>query len=171
MRPPGPAALTLRRTFRQAGGEIGLVVLGLGKLAMVLGGSGQGQPTAGAPATAYLGPGPWGSLAPAIPSIPSQAIEGFATVALVVVLLLLLLLPAFRRGDGRAFLVALAGWAAVRLAVASTWRDPVVIGPFRAEQLIDLAVLIGSIVLLGVVAARSPAEAPSPSSALAAPGE
>ena len=41
-----------------------LVALGAGKLAMVLGGSGQGSPLDAAWATAYLGPGPWGSLAP-----------------------------------------------------------------------------------------------------------
>ena len=134
-----------------------LVVLGFGKLAMVLGGTGQGQPTAGDPETAYLGPGPWGSLGPAIPSIPSQAIEGLATIGLTVVLGLVLLPPAGRR-DGRAFFVALAGWAVVRLAVASTWRDPVVLGPFRAEQLIDLAVLIGSVVLLGLVVSRRRAD-------------
>jgi phosphatidylglycerol:prolipoprotein diacylglycerol transferase len=150
-----------------------LLVLGLGKLAMVLGGTGQGQPTAGDPATAYLGPGPWGSLGPAIPSIPSQAIEGFATLGWLLAMLLISLLPAVRRRDGRAFLVAIAGWSVVRLAVASTWRDPVVVGPFRAEQLIDLAVLIGSIVLLGLIVARSPAEElrAEPSSGLVAPGE
>jgi phosphatidylglycerol:prolipoprotein diacylglycerol transferase len=150
-----------------------LLVLGLGKLAMVLGGTGQGQPTAGDPATAYLGPGPWGSLGPAIPSIPSQAIEGFATLGWLVAMLILSLLPAVRRRDGRAFLIAIAGWSVVRFAVASTWRDPVVLGPFRAEQLIDVAVLIGSIVLLGLVVARSPAEESraEPSSALVAPGE
>jgi prolipoprotein diacylglyceryltransferase len=150
-----------------------LLVLGFGKLAMVLGGTGQGQPTAGDPATAYLGPGPWGSLGPAIPSIPSQAIEGIATLGWLLALLLLLLLPAVRRRDGRGFLVAIAGWSVIRLAVASTWRDPVVLGPFRAEQLIALGVLIGSIVLLGLVVARSPAEEPRPEapSALVAPGE
>jgi len=36
-----------------------LVVIGTGKLAMVLGGSGQGQPWDGSWATAYLGDGPW----------------------------------------------------------------------------------------------------------------
>ena len=50
-----------------------LVALGAGKLSMALGGSGQGAPLDAAWATAYLGPGPWGSLAPgaAIPSVPA----------------------------------------------------------------------------------------------------
>ena len=62
-----------------------LFVLGAGKLAMLLGGAGQGQPAALAWATAFLGPGPWASLAPALPSHPSQAYEGFATLALALV--------------------------------------------------------------------------------------
>ena len=41
-----------------------LLVIGAGKLSMVLGGTGQGQPWTGSFATAYLGDGPWGSLAP-----------------------------------------------------------------------------------------------------------
>jgi hypothetical protein len=71
------------------------------------------------------------------------------------------------------FLLAVAGWSVIRLAVASSWRDPVVLGPFRAEQLIAVGVLIGSIVLLGIVVARSAAEDPrtEASSALVAPGE
>ncbi len=38
-----------------------LLLLGAGKLTMALGGSGQGVPLDAAWATAYLGPGPWGS--------------------------------------------------------------------------------------------------------------
>ena len=53
-----------------------LVLLGAGKLTMVLSGTGQGLPFEDAWATAYLGPGPWGSLAPTLPSYPSQAMEG-----------------------------------------------------------------------------------------------
>jgi len=136
-----------------------LVAVGVGKLAMVLGGSGQGQPTTGDPATAYLGPGPWGSLGPAVPSIPAQALEGFATLALAVVMLVALRAPALRRPDGRAFLVALAAWAAIRFVVALTWRDPAVIGPVRTEGAIDLAVIVGSLVLLAVVVRRSGPEA------------
>jgi phosphatidylglycerol---prolipoprotein diacylglyceryl transferase len=134
-----------------------LVVVGLGKLSMVLGGSGQGQATSGDPATAYLGPGPWGSLGPRIPSIPSQALEGIASLALLVVFLVLVATRFGRRADGRVFLVALAGWAGVRLVVASTWRDRVIVGPLRAEQLIDLGVIAGSLVLLLLVVTRAPA--------------
>jgi phosphatidylglycerol:prolipoprotein diacylglycerol transferase len=124
-----------------------LLVLAAGKLAMVLGGTGQGLPTSGEPATAYLGSGPWGSLGPAIPSIPSQALEAAATGLVIIVIILASLVPALRRPDGRLFVLALGGWAIGRAVVASTWRDPVVVGPLRAEQAIDVAVAIGSLAL------------------------
>jgi phosphatidylglycerol---prolipoprotein diacylglyceryl transferase len=124
-----------------------LLVLGAGKLAMVLGGSGQGLPTSGEPATAYLGAGPWGSLGPAIPSIPSQALEAAATGIVIVAVVVASLIPALRRADGRLFLLAFAGWAFARGIVASTWRDPVVAGPLRAEQVIAAVVAVGSIAL------------------------
>src|SRR4029450_14136876 len=62
-----------------------LLAIGAGKLAQVLGGTGQGQPWAGSWATAYLGDGRGGSLAPALPSHPSQAYGGIAALALLVV--------------------------------------------------------------------------------------
>ena len=128
-----------------------LVVLALAKLATVLGGTGQGLPTTGEPATAYLGPGPWGSLGPAIPSVPSQALEAFATAIVLVVIGMASLVPSMRRADGRLFLVAAACWAAGRAVVASTWRDPVVVGPLRAEQAIDVVVAVGSVALAVVL--------------------
>jgi hypothetical protein len=61
------------------------------------------------------------------------------------------------------FFLALAGWSAVRLVVASTWRDPVVFGPVRAEQLIASGVMAGSLVLLGIVVTRrGSADVPTP---------
>jgi phosphatidylglycerol:prolipoprotein diacylglycerol transferase len=131
-----------------------LLAVALGKLAMMLGGSGQGQPTTGEPATAYLGPGPWGSLAPDIPSVPSQALEGLATLVLLLGLLGVLLAPAVRRPDGRSFFLVLALWSAMRAVIATTWRDPVVLGPLRAEQVIDVAIAVGSAFLCLVVVVR-----------------
>jgi phosphatidylglycerol:prolipoprotein diacylglycerol transferase len=126
-----------------------LVTLGAGKLATVLGGRGQGLPSDASWATAYLGPGPWGSLAPDVPSIPSQAFEGLATLAALLLVMGVLAVPGLRRPDGRAFLIGVGLWALVRFIVASTWRDPMVVGPFRAEQLIDIAIVIGC--LAGVI--------------------
>ncbi len=120
-----------------------LALLGLGKVAMALGGSGQGQPSDEPWATAYVGPGPWGSLAPAVPSVPSQLLEAAGVGLVLLGLVAFLLLGAFARRDGRLLLVALGGWALVRVLVASTWRDPVVLGPFRTNQLVDLAIVGG----------------------------
>jgi prolipoprotein diacylglyceryltransferase len=122
---------------------------------MVLGGSGQGQPTTSDVATAYLGSGPWGSLGPQVPSIPSQALEAVATLVLLIAVLAITLTPLLRRSDGRSFVVAVALWAAIRLAVASTWRDPVVVGGIRAEQAIDLVVIVGAVVVLVALLLRS----------------
>jgi phosphatidylglycerol---prolipoprotein diacylglyceryl transferase len=127
-----------------------LLAAGIGKLAAVLGGDGQGQPSTAAFATAYGGPGPWGSLGPEIPSHPSQAFEGVACFVVLAIMMLLLTVPAVRRPDGRAFLIALGLWAVGRAIVAASWRDPLVLGPFRAEQVIDVAIVAGSIV--GIVA-------------------
>jgi phosphatidylglycerol---prolipoprotein diacylglyceryl transferase len=131
-----------------------LLVLGMGKLAMVLGGTGQGQPWVGEWATAYLGEGPWGSLAPALPSHPSQAYEGIATLVILVALAALLAVPAFRKPDGRALLIAMASWAAARSIVSLTWRDPVTIGPLRTEQFICLLIVAGCLVGLAALIRR-----------------
>ncbi len=97
-----------------------LFALGAGKLTMVLGGAGQGQPSDAAWATAYLGPGPWSSLAPALPSHPSQAYEGIATLIVLLVFVLVLAGSglASQRPDGRVFFIGLGAWALVRAAVA-----------------------------------------------------
>ncbi len=118
-----------------------LLVLGLGKAAEILGGTGQGLPFDGATATRYLGAGPWGSLGPAVPAHPAQAYEAAAVGMILLVVLFLWALGAFRANDGRAFPVAVGGWAVARFAVATTWRDPATVAGLRTEQLLDLAVL------------------------------
>ncbi len=131
-----------------------LLALGAGKLAMVLGGSGQGIPWDGQWATAFIGPGPWGSLAPAVPSHPAQVYEALGTLAVLAVVMGLLAIPGLRRPDGRAFLIGLALWAGVRAGVASTWRDAVVIGPLRAEQAIDAVVAVTCLLAVIVLVVR-----------------
>lgn len=141
-----------------------LLVLGLGKAALVLGGTGQGVPSGADWGTRYLGPGPWGSLGPEIASHPAQAYEAAGVGVVLFLVAMLWAADAFRAVDGRAFALALGGWAAVRLAVAGTWRDPIAWGPFNAEQLIDLgiaalAVLVYLVVVRqAAVAARRAAE-------------
>jgi prolipoprotein diacylglyceryltransferase len=132
-----------------------LFVLGAGKLTMALGGAGQGQPSAEAWATAYLGPGPWGSIAPALPSVPSQILEGAGTLIIAVVFGLLLMVGAFRSRDGRVLLLALAAWAVGRAIVALTWRDPAVVGQMPMGSVIAVGIATGCLVAAVVVAART----------------
>jgi phosphatidylglycerol:prolipoprotein diacylglycerol transferase len=125
-----------------------LLGLGLGKLAMALSADGQGVPSDAPWATAYAGLGPWGSLAPEVPSHPAQIYEGTLILLAGAVLVILFVTGRFHAQDGRAFLAALSGWGVVRLGVAFVWRDPTILGPLRAAQLIALAVAAGSLLLL-----------------------
>jgi phosphatidylglycerol:prolipoprotein diacylglycerol transferase len=132
-----------------------VVAIGAGKLTMVLGGSGQGLPSDLSWATAYLGPGPWGSLAPSLPSHPSQAYEGVGTLVWAGVLGLTLAAGAFGRRDGRPLLVAVAGWALIRAAVSTTWRDPVDLAPFPTGGWLAVALAVGALALLAAVTVRA----------------
>jgi prolipoprotein diacylglyceryltransferase len=146
-------------------GVAGLPVLfglGLGKLATVLGGAGQGSYSDASWATSYAGPGPWGSGNPGYPALPSQALEGALVLFAAGIMALLPILLRFRlrrwrravlpslapRHDwsllagGRGFVTLLAVWAAIRFAVAFTWRDARVLGPLGAEQLVLVAVMV-----------------------------
>jgi len=131
-----------------------LLVLGAGKLTMVLTGTGQGLPSVADWATAYLGPGPWGSLVPALPSNPSQAYEGLATLVVLAILTVALLLGAFRSRDGRLFFVAIGLWAVVRAIVSTTWRDPVVAAGLTAGGLIAVGIAVGCAVALLILTVR-----------------
>ena len=144
-----------------------LVLLGAGKLTMVLSGTGQGLPFEDAWATAYLGPGPWGSLAPDLPSYPSQAMEGLASLAIATVLLLIAWLRDIH-GDGRRLLLVVTLWSAARVVVSLTWRDPAVLGPLNAGGLIALAVAVGA-AIGWVVLARLPVRSPGSGDAAGGP--
>ena len=119
-----------------------LFALGAGKLTMVLTGAGQGLPSDAPWATAYAGPGPWGSLAPALPSLPSQALEGIGTLVVLTALTLVLMAGVFERSDGRAFFLGLGAWGLLRAIVSGSWRDqPVVLG-LNAGGLIAILVVV-----------------------------
>ena len=129
-----------------------LIALGAGKIAMALGGSGQGWPLDAAWATAYLGPGPWGSLAPELPSHPTQLYEGAATLILAVLVGLGGIGASSAGRDGRLLLIVLGGWAAIRALVSITWRDPAVVGPLPVGGLLAVGIVIGA----GIALAGSP---------------
>jgi phosphatidylglycerol:prolipoprotein diacylglycerol transferase len=128
-----------------------LLAIGAGKLTMILTGSGQGVPSDAAWATAYLGPGPWASLVPGLPSVPSQAFEGIATLAILAALTLSLLGGAFRRRDGRLFFAGIGLWAIARAAVSTTWRDQVVAAGLPAGGWIAVAIALGCVLAILVI--------------------
>jgi phosphatidylglycerol:prolipoprotein diacylglycerol transferase len=137
-----------------------LFVLAGGKLASILAAEGQGLPSDLPWATAFTGRGPWSSLAPEVPSHPSQVYEAIATTIVLIVLGLAIRLGAFRRRDGSALLVAIVLWAIGRGVAATTWRDPALVGPLNAEQLILLGVIAAIGVALAVLARRRRAGPP-----------
>lgn len=122
-----------------------LVLLGAGKLTMVLSGTGQGLPFQDVWATAYLGPGPWGSIAPDLPSYPSQAMEGVAALAIALVLVIIAWVRDLH-GDGRRLLLVVALWSVARAGVSLTWRDPAVLGPLSTGGVIALVVAVAAAV-------------------------
>ena len=130
-----------------------LVAIGGGKLAMALGGAGQGLPFDGAWATAYLGDGPWATIAPAIPSHPAQLYEAGVVAAVILVIGGALAVGAFRSRRGTIFGLGMAAWLLGRAAVATTWRDPAVLGPLRADQAISIVLAVLVLALTTVDAA------------------
>ena len=145
-----------------------LLGLGLGKLAMALGGEGQGDYSTASWATGYVHSGDWGTINPTFPAIPSQLFEGGLILAAVVLMVVPLFLLRFRirrwrsivrpgfaaRHDWhymtgwRRYLVALGLWAIAHFAVASTWRDAKVWQTLNVEQIIVLAVVAAALVAL-----------------------
>jgi prolipoprotein diacylglyceryltransferase len=131
-----------------------LLALGLGKLAQLLGGSGQGMPFDGSWAVAFGGAGPWVSVSPDLPSHPAQIYEG---LWLLLGIPIVLLLAGRRRrpirvnplvawadraaAEGRLFILALGWFLLGRVLVGFTWRDERVISLLNMEQLLALAAL------------------------------
>jgi phosphatidylglycerol:prolipoprotein diacylglycerol transferase len=129
-----------------------LFVLAAGKAVEVLGATGQGRVADLAWSTAYAGPGPWGSLAPAVPSHPAQLYEAILVGLAIVVFAVVSRFEVIARRDGAALYAALGLWAIARCVVVYTWRDPAVLGPLKMDQLLALVVL--GIALLGLFERR-----------------
>ena len=143
-----------------------LLGLGFGKLTLLLGGVGQGRYSNSSLATSYVGSGPWGSLNPDFPALPSQAIEGIlvllvAAGVMLVPLLLRLRLRRWRRvarpgwsprrewsmlNGSTGFATVIALWIVARFVAAFTWRDAHVLGPLNAEQIVLLVFLVAVVV-------------------------
>ena len=151
-----------------------LIAIGLGKLAYLLGGGGQGLPYGGRFALAFAGPGPWLSPLPAVPSQPSQVYEAAWALAGVLLVLALAAGPFRRRFPARlrqegawleerrargrevnpgalrpgyVYLAALAWWLLGRVVVGFTWRGAAVIAGLRPEQAGALVALAGVVLV------------------------
>jgi phosphatidylglycerol---prolipoprotein diacylglyceryl transferase len=118
-----------------------LFVLAAGKLVGVLGANGQGNPADLPWATAYTGPGPWDSLGANVASHPSQVYEAGLVLVAIVVLAAISRWEVISRRDGAALFAAVGLWAIARFVVAFTWRDAIVVGPFRIEQVLLLVLI------------------------------
>ncbi len=160
-----------------------LLAIGLGKLAMVLDGAGQGQFWAGSWAVAYVGTGAWISPSAQIPAQPAQVYEGLWSLVGIGVVLAFHAGPLLRRlperirqagtwasdretlGEpvahgrlrfGYLFLLALAWWLVGRIGIAFLWRDDLVLGPLDMEQVGALVVLLAVVVGVVVASVRQP---------------
>ncbi len=144
------------RRWLDAGAVPLLVAVGLGKLAYLLGGGGQGAAWNGPWALAFSGPGPWLSALASVPAHPSQVYEAAWALSGALVLGLAV---AFRRQPAAAgpvpvrpglrYAVALEWWLLGRVLIGFTWATPPVVAGLRTEQLAALAVLC----VVGVAAA------------------
>lgn len=151
-----------------------LLVIGLGKLAQLLGGSGQGLPFDGPWALAFTGDHPWVSTNPEMLSHPSQLYEALWALAGIPIVVLL---TGPRRQpvrvsqtvawadrvaeEGRLFVGALAWFLLGRVLVGFTWRDDLIFGPLNAEQVMAL-VALGGVLLAYLFRTRPRVLLPAP---------
>ena len=122
-----------------------LLAIGIGKLAQLLGGSGQGLPFAAPWAVAFTGDGPWVSASAHVPSHPSQIYEGLWAllgIPLVLSLARSRRLSGHRVESGWLLAAALAWFLLGRVLVGFTWRDQPTIGPLNSEQALALVALV-----------------------------
>jgi prolipoprotein diacylglyceryltransferase len=142
------------RRWADAGAVPLLLAISLGKLAQLLGGSGQGLPFNGLWALAFTGDGPWVSAGAATPAHPSQLYEAiWALIGIPVLLRLagprrtpirvhLSVAWADRANTAGLLFVGAVAWFLIgRILVAFTWRDDHLVGPLGTEQVIALICL------------------------------
>lgn len=151
-----------------------LIALGLGKVAQLLGGSGQGLPFDGSWAVAFTGAGPWVSANAQIPSHPAQVYEGLWMLAGIPVVLLVAgqrLKPlrvhhlvgwADRSAREGALFAGALGWFLLgRLLVGYFWRDEAIVGGLNVEQALALISMMVALLTYGVFSRRRSASVAS----------
>jgi len=89
--------------------------------------------------------------------------EALATIGVLAVMASVLASGLFARRRAGAFLFGIALWAVARMDVAFTWRDPAVVGPLSADQVLAIVIATGALALLAVVTMRdeSPVSGPA----------
>jgi prolipoprotein diacylglyceryltransferase len=150
-----------------------LLVIGLGKLSQLLGGSGQGLPFDGPWAVAFTGAGPWVSTNPGMASHPAQVYEGLWMLAGIPIVLLV----AGRRHtplrvnrgvawadrtalEGSLFAGALGWFLLGRLFVGYAWRDEAIVGGLNVEQMLALITLMLALLAYGAIHLTQPRHSP-----------
>ena len=146
-----------------------LLAIGLGKLAQLLGGSGQGLPFDGSWAVAFTGAGPWVSANADIPSHPAQVYEGLWLLAGIPIVLLVagrrfkpvrvhhLVAWADRTAREGALFAGALGWFLLgRLVVGYFWRDEPIVGGLNVEQTLALMSMMVALLVCGVLWRRWP---------------
>ena len=142
-----------------------LFVLAAGKLAGVLGATGQGAASDIIWATSYAGPGPWASLAAELPAHPAQVYETVLIVLAIVVLYALTRVPGLARENGAVLFLGLGLWAVARILVGFTWREDPTVGTLRVEQ--ALALIVAIVAGLGLLERTRSSRREAPGSVMA----
>jgi phosphatidylglycerol:prolipoprotein diacylglycerol transferase len=141
-----------------------LLAIGLGKLAQLLGGSGQGLPFDGGWAVAFTGAGPWVSTSPEMASHPAQVYEGLWMLIGIPVVLLVAgkrheplrvnhwVAWADRTAREGALFAGALGWFLLgRLVVGYAWRDEQVVGGLNVEQTLALISMMLALLAYGAL--------------------
>jgi phosphatidylglycerol:prolipoprotein diacylglycerol transferase len=133
-----------------------LLLVGGGKLAMVLGGAGQGLPTDGPLGLSFRGDGPWWSADPALPAYPVQVAEGLWALLGIPFVLIIRRVDARNgtAGRGLALALALGWWLAGRALIAAWWRDEPWLGSLGGEGLAAVVLAFAAGATLTLLATR-----------------
>jgi prolipoprotein diacylglyceryltransferase len=141
-----------------------LLLVGGGKLAMLLGGAGQGVVTDGPLSVAFQGAGPWWSADAGLPALPAQVVEGLWALAGIPFVYTVRRVEARDGTSGRGLplVLALGWWLVGRAVIAAWWRDEPWLGPLGGEGLAAVALAVATGLAFTLIAARASPSRPAP---------